>query len=149
MTLHFEMLQSTDDKWLEMADKIAQVSWRAGQSLADKMRSNHFSDWEVVMVGLAETEEIACFCTISKEDGLLDSTLTPFIGYVFVSENCRGQRVSEKLLTQAESYLKEIGFGEVHVVSGEIGLYEKYGYRALTQSETVHGAVETVFVKEL
>lgn len=113
------------------------------------MRLNHFSDWEVVIVGLSEKGELVSFCTVSKEDGLLNSTLTPFIGYVFVSEVWRGQRVSERLLTQAESYLKENGFSDVHVVSGEVGLYEKYGYRALSQSETVHGGVETVFVKTL
>lgn len=149
MSVKFELLQNFDEKWLENAEKIGNVSWRAGQSLADKMKNNHFADWEAVIVGKSPENELMCFCTISKEDGLLDKTITPFIGYVFVSEAYRGNRLSEKLLTYAETYLKQQDFDLVHVVTGEVGLYEKYGYEKIADCKTVHGNSESLYKKVL
>ena len=47
---------------------------------------------------------------------------------MFVSELYRGERLSEGLIRVAINYAKKIGFNEVYIVSGEIGLYEKYGF---------------------
>ena len=76
-------------------------SWRAGAFLAGKMRDNEFTDIERVLVA-HKGEEIAAFCTFSEKDELPDdSEYTPFIGFVFVDENYRGQRISEKMIDEA------------------------------------------------
>lgn len=128
MAITFKALDETSEDWNKYAKKISEVSWRAGTSLAEKMNNRFFSDWERVIVGISG-DELACFCTVSKEDGLTDNSFTPFIGYVFVGETYRGKRVSEQLLSYTETYLKELGFQSIYIVSGEIGLYEKYGYK--------------------
>lgn len=112
------------------------------------MNNLFFSDWERVIVGISD-DDLASFCTVSKEDGLADSTFTPFIGYVFVGKAYRGKRISEQLLTYAETYLKELGFQSIYIVSGEIGLYEKYGYKKIKDCMTVHGFAENLFEKKL
>ncbi|MDT2849842.1 GNAT family N-acetyltransferase [Vagococcus carniphilus] len=128
MTITFKTLDKTSEDWNKYANKISEVSWRAGASLAEKMNNHFFSDWERVIVGISD-DDLVCFCTVSKVDGLADNTFTPFIGYVFVGETYRGKRVSQQLLSYAEAYLKELGFQSIYIVSGEIGLYEKYGYK--------------------
>lgn len=149
MKISFELLQPKTEEWVSVANNIEKVSWRAGKHLAEKMRSNQFSDWESVIIGKTVETDLACFCTVSKEDGLLKNKATPFIAYVFVSEKCRGHRVSEKLLEYAEEYLKNQNFKSVYIVSGEVGLYEKYGYKKLENCETVYGDIETLFNKTL
>ncbi|MFC6346362.1 GNAT family N-acetyltransferase [Vagococcus carniphilus] len=148
MTITFKTLDKTSEDWNKYAKQISQVSWRAGASLAEKMNNRFFSDLEKVIVGISD-DELSCFCTVSKEDGLTDNTLTPFIGYVFVGETYRGKRVSEQLLSYAEAYLKELGFQSLYIVSGEIGLYEKYGYKKIKDCVTIHGFTENLFEKKL
>ena len=148
MAITFKALDETSEDWNKYAKQVSQVSWQAGASLAEKMNNHFFSDWERVIVGISG-DELACFYTVSKEDGLTDSTFTPFIGYVFVGETYRGKRVSEQLLSYAEAYLKELEFPSLYIVSGEIGLYEKYGYKKIKDCVTIHGFAENFFEKKL
>ena len=148
MAFTFKALDETSENWNKYANKISEVTWGAGASLAEKMNNHFFSDWERVIIGVSD-DELACFCTVSKEDGLTDNTLTPFIGYVFVGETYRGKRVSQQLLSYAEAYLKELGFQSLYIVSGEIGLYEKYGYKKIKDCVTIHGFTENLFEKKL
>lgn len=148
MFITFKALDETSEDWNKYANKIVKVSWRAGASLAEKMNNHFFSDWERIIVGISG-DELVCFCTVSKEDGLYDNTFTPFIGYVFVEESYRGKRLSEQLLSYSEAYLKELGFKSIYIVSGEIGLYEKYGYKKIKDCVTIHGFTENLFEKKL
>lgn len=149
MSITFELLDTRSKEWDNVANQISQVSWRAGKSLSEKMISKHFSDWERVIVGRNNEGKLTSFCVVSKKDGLTDNTISPFIAYVFVSEEYRGQRLSEKLLNTAENYLKEQQFKTVFIVSGEVGLYEKYGYKKRRNCTTLHGNVENLFEKHL
>lgn len=66
---------------------------------------------------------------------------------MFVSELYRGERLSEGLIRVAINYAKKIGFNEVYIASGEIGLYEKYGFVKI--DEKYHnGSMEQIFVKK-
>ena len=48
-----------------------------------------------------------------------------YIGFVFVDENYRGRRVSEKLIKHVIIYAKNAGFDNIYIMSGETGFYEK------------------------
>ncbi len=50
-------------------------------------------------------------------------------GFVFVDEKCRGKRISEKLISTASEYAYNCGYENVYILSGEKGLYEKYGFK--------------------
>ena len=124
-------------------------SWRAGAFLAKMMRENSFSDIERVLVA-HEGDNIAGFCTFSEKDALPeDSTYTPFIGFVFVDENSRGKRVSEKMINEACRYAHDIGFDTMYIVSGEHGLYEKYGFEKIVEMETIYGDVDQLFKRAI
>lgn len=149
MSISFELLDASNKEWDNVANQISQVSWRAGKFLSEKMHSNYFTDWERVIVGRSSEGKLTSFCVVSKKDGLTDNRISPFIAYVFVSEEYHGYRLSEELLNIAVNYLKEQQFKVAFIVSGEIGLYEKYGYKKLKNCTTIHGDIENLFEKYL
>ena len=124
-------------------------SWKAGSYLAKRMRNNEFEEIERVIIATERNKPVA-FCTFSLRDELPEgSEYTPFIGFMFVDERCRGQRVSEKLIEVASEYAKTIGYETIYIMSGEVGLYEKYGFEKISDEETIYGTVDQLFQKRL
>jgi len=113
--------------WLTLADYAQCCSWRAGASLAHAMRSGFFQSWERVFAAL-DGETIAGYCTLAERDCLEDVPYSPYIGYVFVDEAYRGQRLSQRLIESSLAYAGTLGFEKVYLVSDHQGLYEKYGF---------------------
>lgn len=60
-----------------------------------------------------------------------DVHYTPYIGYMFVDEIYRGNRLSQQLILYAMNYFKSVGFDKVYIVSDHINLYEKYGFHVV------------------
>ena len=63
-----------------------------------------------------------------KTDCIPDVPYTPYISAMFVDEQYRGNRLSEKLIRFALEHAKQLGFEKVYLVSNHINLYEKYGF---------------------
>ena len=116
--------------WNETICLAEKCSWKAGPYLAQKMKSNDFNTWERVFV--------AC---------VNEYPFTPFIGFVFVDEPYRGNRLSELMIQSAILYARELGYEKVYILSGEIGLYEKYGFEKLGDYKTIFGSIDQLFVK--
>lgn len=72
---------------------------------------------------------------------------TPFIGFIFVSEQHRGKRISELMIQRAALYAHTLGHQKIYIMSGEIGLYEKYGFEKLGNYKTIYGSTDQLFVK--
>lgn len=124
-------------------------SWRAGPLLARMMRENSFQDWERVIIAV-DGEEIAGYCTLMEKDELEeDEGLKPFIGFVFVDERYRGKRLSQMMIEQASRYAKELGYPKIYIMSGEEGLYEKYGFEKIGDRKTIYGGTDQLFQKTL
>lgn len=135
--------------WEETLQLAAKCSWRAGPYLSQKMASNDFKDWERVFCAV-ENEKVVGFCTFAEKDELSEKyDFTPFIGFVFVDEQYRGKRISQLLIDKAASYAHEMGYQKIYIMSGEIGLYEKYGFVKLGDYETTYGTIDQLFVKSL
>ena len=77
------------------------------------MDNNEFSDWERVVVA-ADNEKICGYCTVSKTDCIPDAGYTPYIGFIFVGEEYRGNRLSQQLIGYAIDYIKNIGYSSVY-----------------------------------
>lgn len=122
-------------------------SCKAGSYLAELMEKNQFLDWERVFVA-CENNEIMGFCTLTEKDELPNTyDFSPFIGFVYVDEKYRGNRISELLIYACTCYARELGFENIYIMSGEIGFYEKYGFKKLGDYETIFGSVDQLFVK--
>ncbi len=135
--------------WEKTIEFAQTCSWRAGPFLAGLMRENRFQDWERVIVA-ADESGIAGFCTITEKDELPERyPYSPFIGFVFVDERHRGKRLSEKMIGCALRYAKELGYPAIYLMSGERGLYEKYGFVGMGDYETVFGTTDQLFRKPL
>ena len=135
--------------WNETISLAAKCSWKAGPYLAEKMKNNEFTEWERVFCVCVDGKA-AGFCTLTERDELPPKyEFTPFIGFVFVDEQYRGKRLSELILKSAASYACELGYKKIYIMSGEIGLYEKYGFKKLGDYETIYGSMDQLFVKNL
>lgn len=135
--------------WKETIAYAEQCSWRAGPHLARRMRDGGFAPWERVIVA-SEGGQVIGYCTLCEKDELPDDApFSPFIGFVFVDEAHRGKRLSEAMLQCACQYAKTLGCQSVYLLSGEMGLYEKYGFQKLGEYETIYGSVDQLFMKTL
>ena len=136
------------EDWEETIRFAEGCSWRAGPYLAKEMKKGAFTGWERVFRARVDGE-IAGFCTFTKTDELDERCgFFPFIGFVFVEEKHRGRRLSQKLIDAAVQYAGGVGFDKVYLMSGEQGLYEKYGFEKIGEYETIFGTVDQLFVKE-
>ncbi len=131
--------------WQKTLDYASSCSWRAGPYLARRMRENAFLDRERVIVAVRDGE-IAGYCAFCEKDELPDTfAFSPFISFVFVDERFRGQRLSGRMIRRALRYAKELGYGWVYLMSGEKGLYEKYGFEKIGDYPTIYGSVDQLF----
>lgn len=146
--MNFKMLTSQDKLWNRVRDYAEHCSWRAGKSLVYAMDNNLFSQWERVIVAL-DDKKICGYCTAAKTDCILNVTYTPYIGYVFVDEKYRGNRLSRKMIQYAMDYLKSVGFDRVHLVSDHENLYEKYGFEVIDRKTAPWGSEEKIYMQKL
>lgn len=107
-----------------------------------------FTDWETVFVAMAEGQ-IVGMASIMKTDYYPLPEIYPWISSVFVTEEYRGHRISEKLIDFANVYAKENGFNRTYIPSEHIGLYEKYGYYYLKDIVNFGNGTDRLYVKEL
>ena len=135
--------------WQETIKFAENCSWRAGKSLAALMKENKFLDWERVFIACVE-EKVIGYCTLAEKDELPEQyDFSPFIGFVFVDEKYRGNRISEQMINSVIAYAVKLGFEKVYIMSGERGLYEKYGFDKIGDFETVYNTVDQLFVKTI
>lgn len=135
--------------WEETISLAENCSWKAGPFLAEKMRKNEFKEWERVCAACVDGK-VAGFCTVAEKDELPEGYMfTPFIGFVFVDDVYRGNRLSEMMIQNAVLYARKVGYEKIYIMSGEIGLYEKYGFVKLGNYETIYGTVDQLFVKTI
>lgn len=146
--MNFLSITSSDDMWEEVSQFAQNCSWSAGKSLSQNMSDNIFTDWERVIVALHEND-IAGYCTVSKNDCIPDASYTPYIGYMFVDEKYRGQRLSQKLIAYAMSYLQTQGFQQVFLVSDHENFYEKYGFKVIDKKMAPWGKIEKIYMREI
>jgi len=134
------------DKTLELA---ATCSWEAGGLLAKLMAENSFLDWERVFAACVDGN-VAGYCTFSEKDEMPDKyDISPFIGFVFVDERYRGHRISGSMIEAAIEYARTLGYKKIYIMSGEEGLYEKFGFTAIGEYETIYDWTDQLFVRDI
>lgn len=135
--------------WDQTIGFAAQCSWSAGPVLAQMMKNREFEKNERVLAAICDGQ-IAGFCTFSNKDEMpKEYAFTPFIGFMFVDEAFRGNRLSERLIHAACEEAKRQGFLEIYLMSGEIGLYEKYGFQKIGDYKTIYDTYDQLFWKSI
>ncbi len=144
-TVEVKAIKANQYLWNDTITFAERCSWQAGPYLANEMRQNKFLEWERVFIAVLE-QEIVGFCTLTKTDCISNVDFYPFIGFVFVKEELRGNRLSQLLIKAAMNYAKKIGFDEVFLVSAEKRLYEKYDFQKIADMVDDYGNSQQVFV---
>lgn len=143
--INFKAITSSEDMWNQVRNYAENCSWKAGKTLANNMKNNAFQEWERVIAAM-DNGKICGYCTVTKTDCIPDVCYTPYIGFLFVDEAYRGNRLSQKLIQYAMDYLKKAGFDKVYIVSDHENLYEKYGFQVVDRKTAPWGAEEKIYM---
>ena len=146
--MNYQAITSSDELWSKVRDYAEGCGWIAGKELAEHMDNNFFGDWERIVVA-TDGEKICGYCTAAKTDCIPNVPYTPYIGYLFVDEAYRGNRVSQQMICYAMDYLRSVGFHEVYLVSDHKNLYEKYGFHVIDRKMAPWGAEEKIYTQKL
>ena len=130
---------------IEYAKVCEREAWPV---LAKKMKENNFLDWERIFVA-TDNDKIIWFCTFTKEDWIPDCDYSPFVWFIFVDENYRWERVSEKMINEVEKYAKTLNFEKLYIVSDHKGLYEKYWFEKCDEKADEIWRIETIFCRNI
>lgn len=141
-------ITASNEMWNKVKNYADSCSWKAGKSLASAMMNNGFKDWERVIVAFND-DEICGYCTVAITDCIPDVHYTPYIGYLFVDEKWRGNRLSQRLIIYSMSYLKSIGFDKVYLVSDHENLYEKYGFDIIDRKMSPWDLEEKIYYQKI
>ena len=145
--MEIELIYQGHPLWEKVAAFARGSSWSAGPYLANMMEKNAFRDWERVAAAV-DGDRIAGYCVFAEKDELPEEYgFSPFIGFVFVDEKYRGRRISEQMIREVTRYAGTLGFPKVYLMSGEQGLYEKYGFEKIGDYPTVFGTTDQLFQK--
>ena len=145
MILPITSKDNSRDSLINYANSCDREAWPI---LAKKMQWNDFLDWERVFIAV-ENDKIIWFCTFTKEDWIPDCDYSPFVWFIFVDENYRWERVSEKMINTVEEYAKTLNFGKLYIVSDHKGLYEKYWFEKIDEKVDEMGRIETIFYRDI
>lgn len=141
------------EKDTELADKlmnfVQNFSWEEVKEHTLRMLRNwEFSDWETMFAAMADGQVVG-MTSIMKTDYYPLPEIFPWISSVFVAEEYRGHRISEKMIAFANEYAREKGFDRTYIPSEHTGLYEKYGYRYLKDIVNYGNGTDRLYVKEI
>ena len=141
------------DKDTKMADRLLEFvenfSWEEVKEHTVRVIKNwEYDEWETPFVAMIDGH-IVGMATIMKTDYYPQPEIYPWVSSLFVSEEYRGRRISEKLIDFANEYAKNIGFDRTYIPSVHVGLYEKYGYCYIKDIVNYGGDTDHLYTKEL
>lgn len=141
------------EKGSEAAERLLRFvedcSWtETKEHIAGMIRKWEFTGWETMFAAVKDGK-IVGMCSLMKTDYYPLPEIYPWISCVFVTEECRGGRISEKLISAANGYAKKLGFQRTYIPTEFTGLYERYGYRYVRDIVNYGGGTDRLYVKEL
>jgi GNAT superfamily N-acetyltransferase len=131
----------------ELIEWLNNWDWSVGKLVANRIRNTRFSDSDAIIAAKIDGQYAGLCILEEHDDYAVNRELSPFISAVYVDPKYRGRRISEKLLLCACERAKVLGFRAVYLVSGEQGLYEKYGFEPFAKTLTLSGREEAIYRK--
>lgn len=134
---------------VRLLEFVKNCSWlEAKEHIAQNIENWVFEDWEAMFAAVADGK-IVGMASIMKTDYYPLPEVFPWVSSVFVEEEYRGRRISEKMIAFANSYARKIGFDRTYIPTEHVGLYEKYGYHFVREITNYGGGKDRLLVKEL
>ena len=132
--------------WLSVSEYAATCSWDACKRMAEFMRDGKFGGNERVFIA-ENGSSFMGFCALMNPPAFPEAENAPLLKWLFVEEQYRGNRLSEKLIEAACEYAVSIGFHRICLTTWHSGLYEKYGFVKTGEREMRKGYFESIYIK--
>ena len=133
----------------DLLEFVKNFSWEEVKEHTIRVLSNwEFTEWETPFVALLDNKIIG-MVTIAKTDYYPLPEIYPWISTLFVSEEYRGHKISEKLINYANNYARELGFDKTYIPSTHIGLYQKYGYIYIIDIVNYGNDIDRLYMKKI
>ena len=146
--MRIKPINQNEKLWQELIKYANNCNREAWPILAQKMKENNFLSWEKIYVAI-DDKRIIWFCTFTKEDWIPDCYYSPFVWFIFVDENYRWKRVSERMINTVQEYAKTLNFDKLYIVSDHKWLYEKYWFEKCDEKIDEFGRVENIFFRDI
>ena len=148
-SIKFQKVDPDTELMQQLTDFVAAFSWEEVKEHTLRVLSNwEFEEWETPFVAMINGC-IVGMVTLMKTDYYPLPEIYPWVSTLFVSEEYRGNRISEKLIDFANEYAKDIGFEKTYIPTSHVGLYEKYGYCYVKDIVNYGGDTDRLYAKEL
>lgn len=146
--MQIKPINQNNKLWKELIDYANNCDREAWPILAQKMKENNFLEREKIFVA-TENDNIIGYCTFTKEDWIQNCNYSPFVWFIFVNENYRWKRVSEKMINEVERYAKTLNFNKLYIVSDHKWLYEKYWLKKCDEKADKLWRIESIFIRDI
>ena len=149
LSITIEKVDKGSKRAVDLLEFVEGFSWEEVKEHTARVIKNwEFEEWEAPFVAIAD-ERIVGMVTVMKSDYYPLPEIYPWISTLFVSEEYRGHRISERLIDFANEYAKEIGFDVTYIPTPHIGLYEGYGYSYVKDIVNYGGDTDRLYAKRL
>lgn len=147
--LEIQKVDKDTEMMNRLLDFVENFSWlEVKEHTLWMIRNWAFREWETPFVATI-AGRIVGMATVMKSDYYPLPEIYPWVSTLFVTEEYRGHRISEKLIDFANKYAKEIGFDKTYIPTEYVGLYEKYGYRYIKEIVNYGNGTDRLYAKEL
>lgn len=130
-------------------NKIRQSDWTAGELLYSFVINNTFyinrGEGAKILL-LIEGDELISYCIYAPKDEIINTTLTPWMGFVYTYPQYRGHHYMSYLFNEVNRLAKLDGYDKVYISTGHTGLYEKYGCEYKETIHDVDGKICRVYI---
>ena len=131
--------------WL---NEIKRSDWSAGQFLYELLRDKRLKKLcgeRTKVFLLIDGDKLVSFCTYAEQDDIREPSLTPWVGFVYTFPAYRGKRYMGRLLEHVYEQANKDNYEYLYISTGEVGLYEKYGYSFWKIMKDMHGEDSRVY----
>lgn len=115
----------------KIIEYLENCEWSAGKFLSKLIKNRELEKTlgdnpKIFFIVL--DDEIIGYCTLTKKDAIDDESLFPWIGFLYVEKEYRGNRYSQKLIEVALEEARNQNYDKVYLETNHEGFYEKYGF---------------------
>ncbi|MBQ9024410.1 MAG: GNAT family N-acetyltransferase [Bacilli bacterium] len=147
--ISIQKVENNSELQNKLLEFVKNFSWEeVKEHVVTVIKDWKFQEWETPFVAIVN-DNIVGMATIMKTDYYPLPEIFPWISTIFVSEEYRGHKLSEKLIEFANEYAYKLGFEKTYIPTEFVGLYEKYGYHYIKDIVNYGNGIDRLYAKDL
>ena len=150
MSTNIEIIEFNNESFV--LDYLKDCEWNAGKFLYALLNEKRFysslGDSAKLFI-LKKANEVIAFATYSLKDCIDDSSLFPWIGFLYVDPKNRGNSYSKLIIDHILKNAKDDGYKNIYLATDHINFYEKYGFEFLEKRLDVYNEISRIYYYKL